>query len=467
MNYADSEKINMIMLQSWIRKVSEYKDADFVILNTCSVRKKWEDKVYSLARDIQKFHEANWKKCFVWLTWCMIRKTWISKDNNPKWGKREATKQIDLLKDENSIFNSDDKIFGKTDKIDFVFRIEEIPYLTKILSALTNQEIWNDEKFNEYLKVKQLQENPWSANVVIQTGCDNFCTYCIVPFTRWREKSRNRTEIIDEIQEVTNKWTKEIILIWQNVNSFWKETRSKLWNPEELKWENRDTKTPFRELMEEIEDIAWIDRLRFTSSNPHDMTKDILDAHFELKKTCNYMHFALQSWDDEILKKMNRKHTYKDFKTQVEYLRSKDPLFSISTDIIVWFPWETIEQFENTIKAMKEIIFDFAYIARYSGRPWTFADKNLEDSISSQEKARRWHILNNMLEENVRIRSELMIWRTEEILVQWLSKWGKLYWRTRNFKEVYFDENKTVKIWDLIPVKIEKSVKWILEWKII
>ncbi|EKE29998.1 MAG: tRNA-i(6)A37 thiotransferase enzyme MiaB [uncultured bacterium (gcode 4)] len=217
--------------------------------------------------------------------------------------------------------------------------------------------------------------------------------------------------------------------------------------------------------MEEIEKIDWIDRLRFTSSNPHDMTKDILDAHFDLKKTCNHMHFALQSWDDAILKNMNRKHTYSDFKAQVGYLRSRDPLFSISTDLIVGFPWETEDQFENTIKAMKEILFDFVYIARYSWRPGTFADKQLPDDVSSQEKARRWHILNDMLEENVRMRSELMIWRTEEILIQWISKWWKMYWRTRNFKEVYFEENKTLNIWDIVPVKIEKAIKWILEGK--
>lgn len=122
------------------------------------------------------------------------------------------------------------------------------------------------------------------------------------------------------------------------MNSYGKESRAKLWNSEELTWTNKEVKTPFRELLDEINTIEALDRIRFTSSNPHDMTRDILDAHFELPKMCHYLHFALQSGSDTMLKRMNRKHSYVDFKTQVDYLRSKDPLFSISTDIIVGFP---------------------------------------------------------------------------------------------------------------------------------
>jgi tRNA A37 methylthiotransferase MiaB len=134
-------------------------------------------------------------------------------------------------------------------------------------------------------------------------------------------------------------------------------------------------RTPFRELLEQLNAIPSLDRIRFTSSNPHDMTRDILDAHFDLEKCCHYLHFALQSGDNDLLKKMNRKHSYDDFKSQVDYLRSRDPLFGISTDIIVGFPGETEEQFENTVKAFRECEFDYAYIARYSPRKQTYAAK--------------------------------------------------------------------------------------------
>lgn len=166
------------------------------------------------------------------------------------------------------------------------------------------------------------------------------------------------------------------------------------------------------------------------------MTRDILDSHFELDSMCQYLHFALQSGSDSMLRRMNRKHTVADFRSQVEYLRSRDPLFSISTDIIVGFPGETEEEFHETVRAMQEIEFDFAYIARYSPRSGTVAAR-YEDDIDPREKARRWSILNDILRDSVARRSDRMIGRTEEILIsgrgreedQWVG-------RTRNWKEV-------------------------------
>lgn len=472
MNIADSEKINMLLAQAWITRCSDPLSADLIIINTCSVRKKWEDKVYSLMHDILKTNKKNWKKCIIWLTWCMVRKTWIKQWLYETQWKRIAARKIETLSDADWIFNSDDKIFWRTDKVDFVFRIEDLSFLTKILSLLFKKEIWNDSKYYDYLKLKQLQENPWSANIVIQTWCDNFCSYCIVPHTRWREISRWVQDILNDINDAVSKWTKEVVLIWQNVNSYWKESKARLWNLKDLKWKTewtltQDFKTPFRELLDKIDLIEWLDRIRFTSSNPHDMTKDILDAHFELKHTCNYLHFALQSWDNEILKKMNRRHTYEDFKAQVEYLRSKDPLFSISTDIIVWFPGETEAQFGNTIRAFEELEFDFAYIARYSPRPWTISADILKDDIWYKEKARRWHILNDLLEKNLKKRSKLMIWQIEDVLIYWITKDNKAFWRTRNYKEITFPITESFKIWDIVKIKIEKMNGWVLDWKII
>lgn len=170
------------------------------------------------------------------------------------------------------------------------------------------------------------------------------------------------------------------------------------------------------------------------------MTKDILDAHFDLEKMCPYLHFALQSGSDTMLQKMNRKHTYADFKTQVEYLRSRNPLFSISTDIIVGFPGETEEEFQATAQAMRECQFDFAFIARYSSRSGTVATDRYEDDISPVEKARRWTILNDILRETVRTRNQLMIGREEEILISGEGKDETWVGRTRNWKEVFLEK---------------------------
>ena len=196
------------------------------------------------------------------------------------------------------------------------------------------------------------------------------------------------------------------------------------------------------------------------------MTLDILSSHFELNNTCSYLHFALQSWSNEMLKKMNRKHTYEYFKKQVEYLRKKDPFFSISTDIIVWFSWETDEMFEETIKAFKDLQFDFVYIARYSVRSWTLASKLYPDNISEEVKSQRWHILNNLLLECVLNRNKLMIWRNEIILVSWKKDWF-FFWRTRNFKEVFFKWKDDIIVWDYVNVKIEEMDKYVLKGKII
>ena len=263
MNYADSEKIHMILLQSGLRKVLECGETDILILNTCSVRQKGEDKVYGYIREARALAKRQEKNLIVGITGCMVRKTGLHRRFYESDRKRKAAKNIELISDQNSLFNSDDKIFGVTDTVDFVLRIEEIQYLTKILSLITGTEIGNDAKWNEYLQAKQFQENKSSANVIIQTGCDNFCSYCIVPYTRGREKSRPQEDILSEIEECVKNGTKEVTLLGQNVNSYRKETKKKLWNSEELKWDltttlsncGEEVNTPFRELLEKVNAI--------------------------------------------------------------------------------------------------------------------------------------------------------------------------------------------------------------------
>ncbi len=469
MNQADSEKINMILLQSWFLKVADWKQADLVVLNTCSVRQKWEDKVVWLLEEIKKYSKKENKKIITTLTGCMIRKTWMNEKYLENYKRdRKNAKKINTLKDSNEIYNNDDKLFPRLwEKIDIVLRIEDIKYFPIILTHILWEHIWKDYSFDDYLKQKQYRENPSQAIIIIQTWCDNMCSYCIVPQTRWREKSRTIEDIINEATQAVENWAKEITLVWQNVNSYWKEFVDKrLWNEEKSKWNDWLKKSPFRQLLEELNKIEWLDRIRFTSSNPHDMTQDILDAHFDLEKTCNYLHFALQSGNNKMLKQMNRRHTYEDFKKMVDYLRSKDPYFSISTDIIVGYSNETEEMFEDTIKAYKECKFDFVYNARYSVRKGTIAEKIYPDNISEEVKAKRWHKLNDLLLENIQTRNKLMLNRKEDILVSWEKDWY-FYGRTRNFKEVFFKKNKKIKIWDIVKVKITNLDKYVLKWELI
>lgn len=466
MNYADSEKIDMILRSAGFRKVLDPVQSDIIVMNTCSVRQKGEDRVFGFMHEIERYHKKNetGKNPLFGITGCMVRKSGLAKRYlKDEEYKRKNAEKIALLDSTDSLGNYDDELFLRSQSIDFVFRIEEVSYLTKILSLITGEDIGNDAKFNEYLAVKQLQENPASANIIIQTGCDNYCTFCIVPHTRGREVSRDMDEIVGEVSDVVKNGTKEITLLGQNVNSYGKETRAKLWNSESLTWASPDVKTPFRELLENINEIDGLDRIRFTSSNPHDMTRDILDAHFDLPKMCNYLHIALQSGSDDVLKRMNRKHSYADFRSQVEYLRSRDPLFSISTDIIVGFPGETEEEFQSTATAMRECQFDYAFIARYSSRSGTLATTRYEDDISANEKARRWTILNDILRETTASRNLLMVGRIEEILITGEWKDETLVGRTRNFKEVFIPYTTEVQTGDIVKVKIVEGSGWVLK----
>ncbi|NVP18101.1 MiaB/RimO family radical SAM methylthiotransferase [Candidatus Gracilibacteria bacterium] len=471
MNQADSEKINMILLQSGFMITTNWLDADLVVFNTCSVRQKGEDKVFGFIEEIHKENEKRIDKnkhIKVGITGCMVRKTGLDGKYLDGYKRdKNNSKKINTLNDSKEIFNNDDKLFPRNNnKIDFVLRIEDIKFLPLMLTHIYNESIGSDYKFDDYLKSKQLRESNFSATIIIQTGCDNYCTFCIVPYTRGKENSRSIEDIVNEAKEAVLSGAKEITLVGQNVNSYGKQfVDRKYWNEEKGKWNEGLGKSPFRNLLEELDKIEGLDRIRFTSSNPHDMTQDILDAHFDLKKTCNYLHFALQSGSNDMLKRMNRKHTYQDFKKQVDYLRSRDPFFSISTDIIVGFSGETEYMFDETIKAFKECEFDFTYNARYSVRTGTIASKIYPDDVSDEVKANRWHLLNEELLKSITKRNTSMLGKIEEILISG-QKDEYFFGRTRNFKEVYFIADN-VSIGDIVNVKIIELDRYVLKGEIV
>ena len=465
MNYADSEKVDAVFLAAGLRKVADVALADVVVANTCSVRQKGEDRVFGYVREVKRLSERLGRPILVGITGCMVRKTGMAERYLPEGTLRTATDgKISLSGDSPSIFNWDDGLLFRSDRIDFVFRIEETAHLPKILSAITGEGVGDDEKWEGYLRLRQTRGNPASANVIIQTGCDNFCSFCIVPHTRGRETSRPVADVVDEVSRAVAEGAKEVTLLGQNVNSYGKETRARLWNPESLRWNpvSGSEKTPFRELLEAVGSVKGLSRIRFTSANPHDMTPDVLGAHFEVPAMMPYLHFALQSGSDEVLKRMNRKHTYADFLAQVTYLRSKDPFFGISTDLIVGFPGETEEDFEATLRAMQACEFDFAYVARYSPRKGTVSADRMEDDVSAETKAERWNRANAVLESTARKRADRMIGKTDEILVTGQGRKGGWVGRTRNFKEAFIETAPGVKFGDLLPVRITGANKWVL-----
>ena len=236
-------------------------------------------------------------------------------------------------------------------------------------------EIWYPDN---YFECSPIYSNEKSAYVPIMTGCDNFCAYCAVPYTRGRERSRPAEEIIKEVKNLIQKDYKEIWLLGQNVNSY------------------KSGAVNFPRLLEMINEILGDFKIRFLTSHPKDMSEELIKIIANCKKIVKEIHLPVQSGDNQILKKMNRNYTIRQYKNLVKKIRQKIPEIKISTDIIVGFPGETKKQFQNTTKLAEKIKFDKAYVAKYSPRPGTVAFK-LKDDVPFEEKKGRWQILNRLI----------------------------------------------------------------------
>lgn len=316
MNKADSERIAGAYKLKGYKKTKSIKEADVVLINTCSVRQSAEDRVFGLVNNLSKLS----KKPKIILTGCMLRYTlWQLK-----------------------------KILPGVDKF---LKIED---LIKKGPAL-----------------RQDKNHAW---VPIMRGCDNFCTYCVVPYSRGREQSRPREEIICEVKELVKRGYRQITLLGQNVNSY---------------------KPSFFRLLCQLHKIKGLEKIKFITSNPHDLTDDIIQA-MKLPKIDRYLHLPVQSGDDRVLKKMNRKYTAKQYLELIKKIKKEIPEIEIGTDIIVGFPGETKKQFQSTLSLCKIAKFKVAYIAKYSPRPGTAAYK-LKDNVPYKEKKRRWQILDNLI----------------------------------------------------------------------
>jgi len=333
MNVADAEQIaGWYESQGW--QVAQTIDkADEIVIVTCSVRQTAEDRVYGLINNLVKRDKQNVRRSRIILTGCMMRYPlkWL-KDKMP---------QVDEFK-----------------KID---------------------------QFKVHSAKRIVRESKIHAFVPIMEGCNQFCSYCVVPYARGPEKSRPFEEIVCEVKELAKKDYQEITLLGQNVNAYGKDSN------ELIHWSKKN----FASLLRELHKIKDIKKISFLTSNPWDLTDEIIEA-MKLPKIDRYLHLPIQSGDDEILKKMNRKYTAKDYIELVKKIRQQIPDIKIGTDIIVGFSGETEKQFQNTVDLCKKAKFTKAYVAMYSPRLGTAAFK-LKDDVSHQEKKRRWKILDDLI----------------------------------------------------------------------
>ena len=425
MNKSDAERMFGMLEYLDYFQTDKPKDADLLIINTCSIRQLSEDKAYSAIG--------------VW----------------GKWKKRKPDLKI--------VFagcvaqQAGEKLFQRAPYVDLVLGTQRLYELPSLIKRIENGEriVSVAEKPYEESDIKINRVKSINAWVPIMEGCNNFCTYCIVPYTRGRERSRNPELIISEVKKALSEGFKEITLLGQNVDSYGKDLEA----GQNLSW-----------LLRQINPLEGKFRIRFVTSYPTDITEELIDTAIELDKVCEYFHIPMQSGDDVILKKMNRRYDYETYKRICEHLRAKIPDVTITSDFIAGFPSETEEQFENTLKAMTELELDYSNTAAYSPREKTVAAKWVDLYVPEDVKTERLARLNEHNRACCLKSNQKYVGREMEVLIEKfeIRKNGAtvITGRTRNNKIVHIPYDKDI-TGEFVNVKITKARTWYLNGEMI
>lgn len=445
MNEYDSELVRSILDEAGYAFTSDEIEADIILLNTCSVRENAHRKVYGNIHDIR--HRRKGKPVLIGILGCMA--TGLRKE---------------LLED-------------KSLKLDLVVGPDSYKRLPAILDGLfgtpslcPSGATQDDKKvegsaqdndkhrgydvtlseFETYEDVYPARTGGVNAWVAIMRGCNNFCSFCIVPYTRGRERSRSVVSIIDEVRRLANEGFKQVTLLGQNVNSYHHDG------------------CDFASLLEDVSRIQGIERVRFTSPHPKDFSDSLIRVVAENPKVCKQVHLPLQAGNDRVLAAMNRHYTGKEFMALVGRLRKACPTLALSTDVIVGFPTETDAEFEDTLRVMKEVCFDNAFIFKYSVRPNTKAARDMNDDVSEIEKTDRIVRL-NMMQTNISLeKNKALVGQVQQVMIEETGKikGGSVYGRN--------DANKVVtlsggnfKAGDMIEVRILRATPHQLKGEVV
>lgn len=416
MNEHDSERIAGVLSENGYQLTEDIKDANLVILNTCSVRDKAEHKFFSEVGRIRDLKKEK-PNLLIGVGGC------IAQQKGEEITKR--TKGVDL-------------VFGTRS-------IHEIPKLLDVLSEKGKHFVNVAEHKINTVSYSALRKNGVKAWVSIMYGCNNFCTYCVVPYTRGREESRPKEEILKEVQGLANQGFKEITLLGQNVNSYGcnNPPGSQIpLSPPFLKGEieGLENKIDFPVLLQYLHPVDGIERIRFMTSHPKDLSDDLIDAMAELPKVCNHIHLPIQSGSDRILNLMNRGYTYSEYKRKIDKIRDKMPEIGITTDIIVGFPGETKDDLNMTMDALRDVEYDNIYAFKYSKRPNTAAD-SFDGHLSKGLKEERLSLVMELQSGITTRKNREHIGKTVKVLVEGISKSdnGRLTGRTEANRIVNFD----------------------------
>lgn len=438
MNLSDSERLSSVLERLGFEAASKPEEADLIIFNTCSVRQKAEDRVLGLRKLMAIWHKEK-KYRIIGITGCMVRKSSTQKN------KKNRDALLDTLPE-----------------VNFVLRIEDLAQLPillkKVNPKLRFEDSPDDGSLENYFKIAPKKTSKSSVFVPVMTGCDKFCTYCIVPFSRGRERSRDFTEIVNECKKHVVEGAVEICLVGQTVNSYGLSFLDRKSGAFE-----KFGKSPFAALLTEIDKLSknGLVRLRFTSPHPRDFSDELIETLGKLKTICPYFHMPIQSGDDRTLRRMNRNYTVSEYKDIFHKLKKTLPDCAISTDIIVGFCGETDEEFENTYKLYQELEWDMCYPARYSPRRGTYSQKNMKDDVPASKKAERWHRLDKLLKKIAAQKHTAFIGKTIEVLVT--DRIGTSYTgRTKEFKEVHFKSPRKL-IGQSVALQIKSASVFFLE----
>ena len=435
LNENDSEKLcGMLEKMGYIRTENQL-EADLALFNTCCVRENAEDKLFGKLGELKRLKEE--KGIIIAIGGCMMQEKHIT-----------------------------DKIKQSYPFVDIIFGTHTLhKFPEDLYHVLENKERLEDVidvegKIYEGLPIKR--NDNIKASVTIMNGCNNFCTYCIVPYVRGRERSRMPKDIIEEVKDLAKNGYKEITLLGQNVNSYLRVEREK-----NIPFEQYEGVNSFATLLEAINKVDGIERIRFVSPHPKDFTDDVIDAIANSDKVCKLIHLPLQSGNTNVLKSMNRKYTKEQYLELVEKMKSKIQNLTLSTDIIVGFPGETDEEFEDTLDVVEKVKFEQVYMFIYSRRVGTPGDK-MENQIPEEIKHKRFDRLKALVESQIADNNQKYVGTIQKVLVEGESKNNKdlLTGRTDSNKVVIFEGNKEL-IGKMIELEIISEHMWYLKGNIV
>jgi len=419
MNVRDSETLGGLLEQMGYAPTDRPEEADVILVNTCTVRENADERAYGRLGELRKLKQRR-PGVILGVAGCLVQKD------------RE-------------------EVLRRAPHVDLVFGVHNLHRLPELLRQAQEgcqpvYEVWDRFPKDEPLPLlPAARPRGIRAYVNIIYGCNKFCTFCIVPFVRGRERSVPPEAVLQEVEQLAVHGYKEVILLGQNVDSYGHDLRPRM---------------DLADLLHLVHDVPGIERIRFTTSHPRDMTEKLIRTVAELPKVCEHFHLPVQSGDDEILRRMHRTYTVADYLRLVDLIRSYLPEASITTDLIVGFPGETEEQFENTLRLVETVQFDGCNTAMYSPRPGTKA-ATFPDQVDEETKHRRLQVLNRLAERTAYARNRRLLGSTQEVLVEAPGRQTGVVGRTRTNKVVTLEGTPDL-VGRTVPVRITEAGSWVL-----